>query len=283
MNEPWAWDETLYAGSAEHYATGRLPYPEALGVQIAAAAGIGAGSRALDVGCGPGSLTPLLARHAGEVVAIDADREMIVQAREAARRDGVANVSWRLMRAEDLPADLGDFDLITFAQSFHWMERLKVATTARKMLRAGGSCVHVHALTHRGDSSLDPLPHPRPPYDEIDALVRSYLGPTRRAGRSLVARENPDKEEQVYEAAGFTGSMHVEVRRGDVVDRTVDQVVAATFSLSSSTPHLLGPRQPHFEAELRALLTAASDDGLFSERVKDVAFDVWCPALDAGS
>jgi SAM-dependent methyltransferase len=280
VTEGWAWDETLYAGSAEHYATGRLPYPDELGVQITAAAEVGAHSRALDVGCGPGSLTLLLARHVGQVVAIDADQGMIAHAQEVARRGEVANVSWRQMRAEDLPADLCEFDLITFAQSFHWMERLKVATIARKMLRPGGSCVHVHALTHRGDSSLDPLPHPRPPYDEIDSLVRSYLGPRRRAGRSVVPRENPDNEDQVYAAAGFTGSMHVEIPRGDVVERTVDQVVAATFSLSSSTPHLFGTRQPDFEAELRALLKAASDNGLFSERVRDIAFDVWRPARE---
>jgi hypothetical protein len=63
-----------------------------------------------------------------------------------------------------------------------------------------------------------------------------------------------------------------------VVERSIDDVVAATFSLSSSTPHLFGGRRAAFEVELRALLTVTADDGLFCERVRDLAFDVWRPA-----
>jgi len=59
--------------------------------------------------------------------------------------------------------------------------------------------------------------------------------------------------------------------------RSVDEIVDATFSLSSSTPHLFGARRTDFEAELRALLEAEADDGLFCERVRDIAFDVWRP------
>src|SRR5262249_162806 len=70
MTEPGRWDETLYAGSAAHYVTGRLPYPDDLGKQIVAAAGVGNRARALDVGCGPGSLTLLLAGSVGHVVGI---------------------------------------------------------------------------------------------------------------------------------------------------------------------------------------------------------------------
>jgi hypothetical protein len=61
------------------------------------------------------------------------------------------------------------------------------------------------------------------------------------------------------------------------VERTVDDIVAATFSLSSSTPHLFGSALPEFESELRSLLTVASDSKRFSERVRDLAFDVRRP------
>jgi SAM-dependent methyltransferase len=274
----WTWDETLYAGSAAHYVKGRMPYPPDLGARIVGAAGLDERARALDVGCGPGSLTLLLAGCVREVVGADADTEMLVQGGRAAARSGVTNVSWRRIRAEALPGDLGAFDLVTFAQSFHWMERDRVAVTVRGMLREGGACVHVHASTNRGDASTDPLPRPRPPYEQILALVVSYLGPVQRAGRSVLPSGTPGGEAEVYRRAGFLGPLHVEVKRGEVVERSVQEIIDATFSLSTSTPHLFGPRRERFEVELRALLEATSDDGLFCERVRDVAFDVWRPA-----
>ena len=274
MTESWQWDETLYAGSAAHYVRGRLPYPDDLGKQIATAAGLGKRARALDVGCGPGSLTLLLAGSVDHVVGIDADPAMIAQASLAARRAGLENILWRRMRAEELPVDLGCFDLVTFAQSLHWMDRQQVLTIVREMLRPGGRCVHVHATTHRGDSTVDPLPRPRPPYDEIDALVSSYLGLTRPAGRSS------GDEDSVYRQSGFDRATYFKIEGGEVVERTVEEIVAATFSLSSSTPYLLGPRQADFEADLKALLEATSQDGLFCERVPELAFDVWRSTAD---
>ncbi len=281
MTEQWEWDETLYAGAASHYLRGRMPYPPELGERIVAASGVGSGACTLDVGCGPGSLTLLLAQHVAQIVGVDADRQMIIQADGAARRRGLWNVAWRQMRAEQLPADLGSFDLVTFAQSFHWMERERVAKIVRGMLRDGGSCVHIRATTHRGDYGDDVLPRPRPPYEQIEALVASYLGPVRRAGRGRLPTGIPSgvggDESDVYREAGFEGPASFTVERGELVDRSVDEIVAATFSLSSSTPHLFGPRRDEFEVELRALLQAASDGGRFCEQVRDIAFDVWRP------
>jgi SAM-dependent methyltransferase len=278
MTERWDWDETLYLQSATYYVAGRLAYPNQIGAQIISAAGQDSQSRALDVGCGPGSLTILLAPLVDQIVGIDPDREMIAEAQRAAHRAGISNVGWRRLRGEQLPAGLGDFDLATFAQSLHWMKRVEVLRLVRTMLRPGGACVHVHATTNRGDESVDPLPRPRPPYEQIDALVRSFLGPMRRAGRSVRPSFAGGDEAEVYRAAGFDGPERFTVPRGEVIERSVDQLVAATFSLSSSTPHLFGDRRHEFESALRAVLAAASDDDdLFCERVGDIGFDVWRP------
>jgi SAM-dependent methyltransferase len=275
--DTWTWDETLYAGSAAHYVRGRMPYPPDFGARIVEAARVGDRARALDVGCGPGPLTLLLAGSVAEVVGVDADGEMLDQGRLAAERAGVWNVDWRRMRAEELPGDLGSVDLVTFAQSFHWMQRERVAAIVRGMLGEGGACVHVHATTNRGDSSTDPLPRPRPPYDRILELVVSFLGPQRRAGRSVATDIVPGSEIAIYRGAGFGGPFRVTVQRGEVVERSVQEIVAATFSLSSSTPSLLGADRDRFEAELTELLVATSDDGLFCERLRDIMFDVWRP------
>jgi ubiquinone/menaquinone biosynthesis C-methylase UbiE len=273
------WDETLYAGAAPYYVAGRRPYPPQLGEAIARELGLRGDERAVDVGCGPGGFTVVLAPHVGRVVGVDPDEGMLTEAAAVVARAGLQNVELRRMTAEQLPADLGPVALVTFAQSFHWVDRERAPGIVRDMLTPGGHCVVVHASTARGDESDDALPRPRPPYEEIHALVARYLGPLPRAGRSVrsEAFTPPHITDAYFRAAGFDGPRDVDIPRGEIVTRTVDQVVAATFSLSSSTPALLGERRAEFERDLRALLESASDDGHFDERARDLRFEVWTP------
>jgi len=268
------WDETLYAGSAAYYATGRVPYPAGLAEAVAARLALDGSGRLLDGGCGPGSLTLLLAPYFSEAIGIDADPDMVAQASAAARRASARNAAFRHLRAEALPGGLGTFRLITFAQSFHWVDQPRVARAAREMLAPGGALALVHATTHEGVAGDDPLPRPRPPRARIAELVASYLGPVRRAGRTVIPAGPPSGGDAALRAAGFRGPDRIEVG-GAIVDRTEDQVVASVFSLSSATPHLFGERAGAFEQELRALLRQASPDGQFAERMREIAVDAW--------
>jgi SAM-dependent methyltransferase len=140
----WSWDPSLYAGSAAHYAVGRVPYPAGVADALVGALPLDGTQRLLDVGCGPGSLTLLLAPHVREALGVDTDGDMLA---EAARLAGEpSNVRWVRMRAEELPGDLSPVDVVTFAQSFHWMDRPAVAAAVRGMLRPGGAVVHVGRL-----------------------------------------------------------------------------------------------------------------------------------------
>ena len=273
--DTWEWDESLYAGSAAHYGVGRMPYPPRLAEAIRDEVGLDGTGGLLDVGCGPGSLTLLLSPFVRSAVGVDADRDMIVEARRRAARSGVRNVEWRHMRAEELPADLGTFRVATFAQSFHWMDQWVVARRVRRMLGADGAWVHVGAATHRGVPGDDPLPHPRPPWDRIDELVAGHLGPTRRAGQGTLPAGTRSGEDEVMRRAGFTGPKRIDIERGEVVDRTLEDVVSAVFSLSGSAPHLFGSGLGAFEDDLRHLLGASSPDGVFSERTQEIAVVVW--------
>ncbi|GAA4011313.1 class I SAM-dependent methyltransferase [Allokutzneria multivorans] len=268
----WQWDPSLYTGSAAYYARGRIAYPEAVADALVIELGLDGAGRLLDVGCGPGSLTLLLANAFEQVVGVDADAGMINEAAAA----GVRNARWLCIRAEELPAGLGRFRVITFAQSLHWMDRPKVLAAARDMLEAGGVCAHVHATTHRGVDTDVELRHPVPPHAEIAELVRQYLGPIRRAGRSSLPDGTAGGEAEIYRAVGFTGPKRIVVP-GRAVVRELEDVVAAVFSLSSSTPHLFGQRRAEFESELRELLRGASTNGVFSEWAREVTIDLWEP------
>ncbi|MET8356909.1 class I SAM-dependent methyltransferase [Micromonospora sp. NPDC005171] len=273
----WEWDETLYAGSSSHYTVGRMPYPPSLAEAIGAALGLDGTGRLLDVGCGPGSVTLLLAPLFEAAVGVDADRDMLVEAQRRADEVGASNVEWRHLRAEALPADLGTFRVVTFAQSFHWMDRPLVVGRVRDMLTPDGAWVHVGAITHQGVTGDDPLPYPRPPWQRIDELVASYLGPVRRAGQGSLPTGTPSGEGEIMRAAGFTGPTRITVEQGMVVQRSVDEIVSAVFSLSSAAPHLFADRLPAFEADLRRLVTAAARNGSFAERRSDIEVAIWRP------
>ena len=276
----WEWDPSLYAGSAAHYAEGRVPYPDELADALVLELGLNGRGRLLDVGCGPGSLTLLLAPRFEQAIGVDADQQMLAEAQRRAVAAEITNVDWLPRRAEDLSRDLGSFRLATLAQSFHWMNRKRVAGLVRGLLTSDGALVHVHATTHEGVDGEAGLQHPRPPRREIDALIREFLGPRRRAGQghrpgvAVTEGEQGHSEALIYRAAGFVRPTRIEVP-GHGVTRSADQVVASVFSLSYAAPHLLGDRAFEFEQELRALLRDCSPEGEFSEQMREIALDIW--------
>ena len=214
------WDESLYAGSAEFYAVGRFPYPQRLAAELESRFATDGHGRLLDLGCGPGSLTLLLAPLFGAVVAVDADLDMLRVGQARASERGIENVQWVHARAEALSDDVGRFDMVTLAQSFHWMDRPVVANKIRGLLTPDGVCVHVGATTHEGVVGAVGLPHPAPPRDGINELVRRYLGPHRRAGQKVVTGEPASDEDEVFRAAGYRGPERIEIPAGEILIRT---------------------------------------------------------------
>jgi 2-polyprenyl-3-methyl-5-hydroxy-6-metoxy-1,4-benzoquinol methylase len=128
------WDPTLYSGSAPFYLEGRLPYAPGMADALARALELDGRGRLLDVGCGPGIVALELASLFEQVVGLDADPDMIAEAEAETRRRGVENARWEHLRAEELPAGLGRFRVATLAQSFHWMQRERVASTFRALV-----------------------------------------------------------------------------------------------------------------------------------------------------
>jgi len=274
--EPWQWDPTLYEGSAPYYAVGRVQYPAEVGAVLRDELALDGTGRLLDTGCGPGPFALLLSGLFAEVVGVDADPGMIEEADRQGRAAGAGNVRWVCTRAESLPsAGLGTFRVASLAQSFHWMDRPLVAAILLDLLDPGGAVVHVGAWTHRGMGSEDDLPGPATPWDRIDELVASYLGPVRRAGRGILPAGTASDEDEVFPAAGFAGPTRITVDWKEPFVRSEDEIVASVFSLSSATPHLFGARMAAFEHDLRSLLRRASATGEYWERAADVSLTIW--------
>jgi ubiquinone/menaquinone biosynthesis C-methylase UbiE len=242
--EGWQWDETLYLGSAPYYVRGRPPYAPGLADALRQTLALDGQGRLLDVGCGPGVVTLPLAHLFTEAIGLDPDPGMLAEGARRAAQAGVGNIVWVRARGENLPAGLGSFRVATFAQSFHWMDRERVAATVFEMLEPGGALVHISDL--KGDEVGDrfeiELPHALPPFDAIRELIRRYLGPVPRAGQGFLRYGSPDGEAIVLRNAGFQNPERVQIPAGGVQVRNADDLVAWVYSFSGSAPHLFGDR-----------------------------------------
>jgi SAM-dependent methyltransferase len=267
--EDWTWDETVFAGTAPYYRRGRKPYAPALAEALAINVSLDGEPRLLDVGCGPGNVALLFAPLFDRVVGLDPDPGMVAEATRAAAEAGVDNAAWVQMRAEDLPASLGTFRVISFGQSFHWMNRPRVAASVRGMLDPNGAVVQVE-LWHSSPPDERPAngPHPAVPEAAIDDLRLRWLGPHRRAGQGF-RDTSPSGEDEVFQNAGFTPEEIVLVPDDRRITHSTEDVVAWVLSTSSTAPHLFGERLDDFVQELRSLLLETSPDGLFTVALSD--------------
>ncbi|KAJ8352857.1 hypothetical protein SKAU_G00243330 [Synaphobranchus kaupii] len=92
---------------------------------------------AVDVGCGTGQNTRLLAPHFQEVVGIDISECQLEEARAV---PGFPNATYRAGTAEDLPFPEGSVDLLAAASAAHWFHPQRFLGEVERILKPGG-CV----------------------------------------------------------------------------------------------------------------------------------------------
>lgn len=134
---------------ADAYARFMGRYADPLARAFAAYAGVAPGQRALDVGCGPGTLTAVLVDTLGEqsVAAIDPSPPFVEATSgrfpDADVRQGVA---------EDLPYDDAGFDLVTAQLVVHFMSDPVAGLGEMRRVAAPGGTIAACVWDHAGGS-----------------------------------------------------------------------------------------------------------------------------------
>ncbi|MEU8634993.1 methyltransferase domain-containing protein [Amycolatopsis sp. NPDC048633] len=125
---------------SEYYQRFRRGYPPAVGDALATAFELTRDDVVLDLGCGTGQLTRVLAPRAGAVLGMDPEPAMLDQARKAG---SPPNVSWLLGADSDVGAlapalGPGRLGAVTVAQALHWMDHARLFAATHPLLRPGG-------------------------------------------------------------------------------------------------------------------------------------------------
>jgi SAM-dependent methyltransferase len=131
----------------QDYARFRPDYPQELAAWLAGQAP----DRhvAVDVGCGNGQLTRLLAAHFGSVVGLDPSADQIANATPC------DNVVYQRAPAENLPLPDGSTSLITAAQAAHWFDLPAFYAQARRIAAPGAVLALISYGIPRLDGALD--------------------------------------------------------------------------------------------------------------------------------
>ncbi|MDJ0384342.1 class I SAM-dependent methyltransferase [Streptomyces sp. G-G2] len=124
-----------FDAAAALYAANRPSYPGELFDAVEELAGRSLdGARVGDVGAGTGIATALLHARGARVVAVEPGDGMAAELRRA--HPGIP-----LVRGDGdrLPLATGAFDLLTYAQAWHWTDPARSVPEARRVLRPGGA------------------------------------------------------------------------------------------------------------------------------------------------
>ncbi|MCC6277769.1 MAG: methyltransferase domain-containing protein [Oligoflexia bacterium] len=196
-------------------------------------AGIGPGSKVLDLGCGPGFASLELAQlvtSKGKVIAVDESKGFVSHLNQQAAKFELPHLQAYSADAQNLQSTLNDkgFDAVYCRWLLCWLpEPQKALAEVKKILKPGGRFVIHDYFNWRAMCSA---PRSKPIEKMVQAAVASF---EERNGNVDIAASLP----KLLRETGFVVSdfsMHARVARGGGLD--------STFAWVSTWWHTYGPK-----------------------------------------
>jgi SAM-dependent methyltransferase len=248
-----------FASTVSLYEQFRQPYPTEFFRTVVQRLGVTKQQSLIDLGTGPGLLALGFAPFVGPIVGVDPEAGMLAAARAAAERAGQA---FTLIegKAEDLPEDVGRFDVLTIGRALHWMDPTRLAPLFHRLVAPGG-VVLVCASTSASDGRnawLDDYNAARHVWSDERLWSQSrHGGATHRDLGSVLAGTG----------FGVTDRIMVESRH----EISVHDLAQRTLTFSSSSPAALGDKAGAMLADVEVRLRPFARDGTLSEVVLSIA------------
>jgi ArsR family transcriptional regulator len=109
-----------------------------------------------DLGAGEGTIAQLMARRARRVIAIDNSPKMVRFGAALARRNGIANLEYRLGDLEEVPIRTGTVDVAFLSQALHHAAHPERAIAeAWRILKPGGRAAILDLNRHHLEEARD--------------------------------------------------------------------------------------------------------------------------------
>src|SRR5260370_31983298 len=135
MTEP----SEMWTGKASSYNRVRPTPPPALLDLLTQVIGMSHPALVVDVGSGTGLSTGIWGERAGEVIGIEPNADMRKEAvQNVEGHSSAAHIEYREGFAHQTGLPDGCADIVTAAQSFHWMEPTATLAEIARILRPGG-------------------------------------------------------------------------------------------------------------------------------------------------
>jgi SAM-dependent methyltransferase len=248
-----------FATTVSLYEELRPPYPPAFFRQVAQRLALGMRHALIDLGTGPGLLALGFAPYVGRIVGVDPEPAMLAAAGKAAERASQA-LTLIAGTAEDLPDDVGGFDVVTIGRALHWMDRDATLARLERLVAPEGVIVICGSFSAADGQN--------PWLDEYDTARRAWSDQALWSESSSGARTYRDL------AGFFRGTPF---HAADVIKVETSQEVSArdlarrVLTFSPSSPDVLGDRVEAMLHDVEQRLTPFSRDGSIAEVVVAVA------------
>jgi ubiquinone/menaquinone biosynthesis C-methylase UbiE len=247
-----------FATIAALYGHLRPPYPASFFCAVAEKLKLSGQQALIDLGTGPGLLALGFAPYVGRIVGVDPEPAMLAAAQQAAER---ASQSFTLIQgnAEDLPADIGRFDVVTIGRALHWMDRDATPALFERLVATDGAIAicSSSAVADGRNPWLDTYNEARRVWSE------ERFGPKQSRG------ERAHREPAAYLGNRFHLAETIKVETSHAI--STSDLARRVLTFSSSSPQVLGDKTAAMLADVEARLAPLSQNGLLTEIVVSTA------------
>lgn len=132
-----------FGKTASDYRNFRAGFPPEFFEALAKYDYIKSGQIALDIGTGTGTVARGLAQYGLTVTGADLAQALLDEALQLDKEAGVT-VTYRTGTAENLTESENSLDLLTAGQCWHWFDRPKAASEAKRVLKQNGRIIIAH-------------------------------------------------------------------------------------------------------------------------------------------
>jgi SAM-dependent methyltransferase len=248
-----------FATTVALYEELRTPYPPAFFREVAQRLALTKAHALIDLGTGPGLLALGFAPYVGRIVGVDPEPAMLAAARKAAQRAS-QDLTLIAGKAEDLPDDIGRFDVVTIGRALHWMDRDLTLAQLERLVAPNG-VILVCSSVSAGEGR-------NPWLEDYNAARRAWSNESLWSESGSAGRTHRDLA-GFFRGTRFQAAEVIKVETSHQV--SLHNLARRVMTFSSSSPGVLGDRAEAMVRDVEQRLFPFGRDGFIGEVVVAMA------------